>query len=37
MKDYDNFMEKYKDTPLLEGIKFHQVSRIEEVFELVFE
>ena len=37
MKDYNNFMEKYKDTLLLEGIKFHPVSRIEEVFELVFE
>ena len=37
MKDYDNFLEKYKDTHLLEGIKFHPVSKIQEVFELVFE
>jgi ATP-dependent Lon protease len=37
MKDFNNFMEKYKDTPLLEGIKFHPVSTIKEVFELVFE
>jgi ATP-dependent Lon protease len=37
MKDYNNFMEKYKDTPLLEGIKFHPVNTIREVFELVFE
>jgi ATP-dependent Lon protease len=37
MKDYDSFMEKYKDTPLLEGIKFHPVNTIQEVFELVFE
>ncbi len=37
MKDYEKFLEKYKDTPLLEGIKFHPVNRIEEVFELVFE
>lgn len=37
MKDYNNFLEKYKDTPLLDGIKFHPVSRIQEVFELVFE
>jgi ATP-dependent Lon protease len=37
MKDYNKFMEKYKDTPLLDGIKFHPVSKIEEVFELVFD
>ena len=37
MKDYNNFLEKYKDTPLLDGIKFHPVSKIQEVFELVFE
>jgi len=37
MKDYNNFMDKYKDTPLLEGIKFHPVSKIQEVFEIVFE
>jgi ATP-dependent Lon protease len=36
-RDYNKFLEKYKDTPLLEGIKFHCVSRIEEVFEFVFE
>jgi len=37
MKDYNKFMDKYKDTVLLEGIKFHPVSKIQEVFELVFE
>ena len=37
IKDYNNFLEKYKNTPLIEGIKFHPVGRIEEVFELVFE
>lgn len=37
IKDYNNFLEKYKDTPLLEGIKFHSVSKIQEVFEIVFE
>lgn len=36
-KDYNTFIEKYKNTSLLEGIKFHPVSRIQEVFELVFE
>jgi ATP-dependent Lon protease len=37
MKDYNTFTEKYKDTPLLEGIKFHPVNTIKEVFKLVFE
>jgi ATP-dependent Lon protease len=37
IKDYNNFMDKYKDTPLLEGIKFHPVNTIQEVFELVFD
>jgi ATP-dependent Lon protease len=37
MKDYDNFMKKYKDKILIEDIKFHPVNKIEEVFELIFE
>lgn len=37
MKDYDNFMDKYKNTTLIEGIKFHPVNLIQEVFELVFD
>jgi ATP-dependent Lon protease len=36
-KDYDSFMEKYKDDELTNGIKFHSVETIQEVFELVFE
>lgn len=36
MKDFDDFMEKYKDKPLLDGIEFHPVETIEEVFKLVF-
>jgi ATP-dependent Lon protease len=36
-KDYGSFMEKYKDDELTNGISFHPVSTIEEVFELVFE
>ena len=36
-KDYDTFVEKYKDTLLIKDIKFHQVNKIQEVFELVFE
>jgi ATP-dependent Lon protease len=36
-KDYDSFMEKYKDDELTNGIKFYPVERIQDVFELVFE
>ena len=36
-KDYDKFMEKYKDDEIIKDIHFFGVSRIEEVFELVFE
>ena len=36
-KDYIKFMKKYKDDKIIEGIKFTNVSRIEEVLELVFE
>ena len=36
-KDYDSFMEKYKDDELTNGISFHPVETIEEVFKLVFE
>ena len=36
-KDYDSFIAKYKDDDLTNGIKFHSVETIEEVFELVFE
>ena len=36
-KDYDQFMEKYKDTELIKGIQFHQVNCIHEVFELIFD
>lgn len=36
-KDYDSFMEKYKDDELINCIKFNAVETIEEVFGLVFE
>jgi len=36
-KDYDSFMEKYKDNELTNSIKFNAVETIEEVFVLVFE
>lgn len=36
-KDYDSFMEKYKDNELTKGIHFYPVETIKDVFELVFE
>ena len=36
-KDYNKFMKKYKDDEIIKDIKFTGVSRIEEVFELIFE
>ena len=35
-KEFDKFYEKYKDKDVLQGITFHQVSKIDEVFKLVF-
>ena len=35
-KEFDKFYEKYKDKDVLQDITFHQVSKIEEVFKLVF-
>jgi ATP-dependent Lon protease len=37
LKDFNNFMEKYKGNLILDGIQFHSVSKIQEVFELVFD
>lgn len=36
-KDYIKFMKKYENDEMIEGIKFTNVSRIEEVLNLVFE
>jgi ATP-dependent Lon protease len=36
-KDFDSFMEKYKDSDLILDIKFYPVTTIEEVFEIIFE
>ena len=36
-KDYIKFMKKYENDEIIEGIKFTNVSRIEEVLNLVFE
>jgi ATP-dependent Lon protease len=35
-KDYLSFMKKYKNNELLNGVVFHKVSTIEEVFQLAF-
>ena len=35
-KDFENFMEKYKNNPLLNGVHFHMVEKIVEVFKLIF-
>ena len=35
-KDYDKFMEKYSDKPVIAGIKFHPVENIQQVLKLVF-
>ena len=36
LTDFDNFMEKYKENPIIEGITFHKVEKIDEVFKLIF-
>jgi endopeptidase La len=35
-KEYQNFMEKYKDSDLVKDIKFNKVKKIHEVFEILF-
>ena len=37
LKDYNTFMDKYKENDLINGIKFHPVTTIHEVFKLIFE
>ena len=36
-RDYQQFLEKYKNNILLEGIIFHKVETIQDVFEVIFE
>jgi ATP-dependent Lon protease len=36
-KDFDKIMEKYKNNPIIDGIQFHSVSHINEVFDLILE
>lgn len=35
-KDFNDFMNKYKDNPCIEGISFVEVSTIDEVLKIVF-
>lgn len=37
LKDFNKIMEKYKDKDLIKNIKFHPVTTIHEVFELILE
>lgn len=37
LKDYESFIEKYKESDLLKDIKFNMVETIEETFDIVFE
>ena len=36
-KDYNKFMEKYKDSELIKDILFHSVNNIHEVLEFIFD
>ena len=36
-KEFDEFMELYKESDLVKGISFHEIETIQEVFDLVFE
>ena len=35
-KDFKKFWDKYKDKPIVNGVKFYPVETIQEVFKLVF-
>ena len=34
-KDFNDFMDKYRDNPMVDGIQFHEVETIQQVFKLV--
>ena len=36
-KDYDDFLKKYGETKLVEGISFYQVEHIDEAIALIME
>ena len=35
--DFDKIMEKYKGNEIIDGIKFHSVSHLDDVFDLILE
>jgi ATP-dependent Lon protease len=35
--DFDKIMEKYKENPIIEGIKFHSIEHIYQVLDLILE
>ena len=36
-RDFDKIMEKYKGNKIIDGIKFHSINHINEVFDLILE
>jgi ATP-dependent Lon protease len=36
-KDYESFMDKYKNSDIVKGIEFFEINNINEVFDLIFE
>ena len=36
-KDFELFMDKYKDNSIIDGIKFHMIENIKEVIKLAIE
>ena len=36
-KDFEKIMEKYKDSKIIDGIKFHSIEHINEVFDLILD
>jgi ATP-dependent Lon protease len=36
-KDYKDFLEKYKDTDILNGVKFYPISNVKEALELLLD
>ena len=36
-KDFDLFLEKYREKDIIKGISFHPISTIQEAFDLVLE
>ena len=36
-KEFNEFLEKYKDTAIIQGINFYQISNVKEALELLLE